>query len=42
MLSQIVPTLGSNFIKLVVHKTVKNVDHAKAELAMIEQLGNFE
>ena len=40
MMSQILPSLGSSFIKLVVHKTVKNVDHAKEELSVIERRGS--
>ena len=41
MLSQVIPALGSKFIRLVTHKPVKNVDHAKTELSFIEQQGNF-
>lgn len=40
MLSQILPSLSSGFIKLLVHKTVKNVEHARQELEVIEQRGS--
>lgn len=41
MISQVIPALGSHFIRFVPHKHVKNADHARAELSIIEQLGSF-
>lgn len=41
MLAQVIPALGSSFIKLVVHKVVKSADHAKAELTFVEQQGTL-
>jgi DNA ligase-1 len=41
MLSQVIPALSSKFIRLVIHKTVKNTEHAKTELSFLEQQGKF-